>query len=179
MAIPAALWCAASFRVGALLPLVAVLVAPAQGRTVFVVMTAIVALGALGSAGGAAGGAPITWAAFRVGIGGASDGDNRRCGAVGGRGGDLTQTPNDLGSVARPATVALTDAFDRTGWANSSAGSDAKHGCARHPPHLACPLDRLHGRRNVVAGGRRVEPTATSASAVAGAVCPGDARRRG
>jgi VIT1/CCC1 family predicted Fe2+/Mn2+ transporter len=68
--VQAALSSAASFTVGALLPIVALLVAPAQGRTFAVVMTALVALVALGAAGAVAGGAPIARAALRVVIGG-------------------------------------------------------------------------------------------------------------
>jgi VIT1/CCC1 family predicted Fe2+/Mn2+ transporter len=68
--VQAALSSAASFTVGALVPIVALLVAPAQGRTIAVVMTALLALVALGVAGAAAGGAPIARAALRVVLGG-------------------------------------------------------------------------------------------------------------
>jgi vacuolar iron transporter family protein len=68
--VQAALSSAASFTVGALLPIVALLIAPAKGRTIAVVITALVSLVALGVAGAVAGGAPRTRAALRVGIGG-------------------------------------------------------------------------------------------------------------
>lgn len=68
--VQAALSSAASFTIGALLPIAALLVAPAQGRTIAVVVTALVALVVLGIAGAMAGGARILRAALRVGIGG-------------------------------------------------------------------------------------------------------------
>lgn len=69
--VQAAVSSATSFVVGALLPLVALLVAPAPARTVAVVVSALVALVVLGVAGAVAGGAPALRAALRVGIGGA------------------------------------------------------------------------------------------------------------
>jgi VIT1/CCC1 family predicted Fe2+/Mn2+ transporter len=61
---------AASFTVGAVLPIVAFLVAPNPTRIVAVVVSALVALVALGVAGARAGGAPILRAAVRVSVGG-------------------------------------------------------------------------------------------------------------
>jgi VIT1/CCC1 family predicted Fe2+/Mn2+ transporter len=68
--VQAALSSAASFTVGAVLPIAALLIAPAPARTIAVIVTALVALVALGIAGAIAGGAPVTRAALRVGIGG-------------------------------------------------------------------------------------------------------------
>lgn len=62
---------AASFTLGALLPLAALLLAPRPARTILVVAAALVALTVLGVAGAKAGGAPVLRAALRVGLGGA------------------------------------------------------------------------------------------------------------
>ncbi len=66
----AAAYSAVSFTVGALLPIVALLLAPGAGRTTAVILSAILALVALGIAGARAGGAPVLRAAIRVGVGG-------------------------------------------------------------------------------------------------------------
>ena len=68
--IQAALSSAASFTVGAVLPIVALLVAPQPTRTVAVIVSALLALVVLGVAGARAGGAPPIRAAVRVGLGG-------------------------------------------------------------------------------------------------------------
>ncbi len=63
---------AVAFSLGAFLPLVAYLVTPGSGRSVGVVVTALVALGLLGALGAALGGAPRVRATLRVGAGGAA-----------------------------------------------------------------------------------------------------------
>ena len=68
--VQAAVYSAVSFIVGAVLPIFALLLAPAPARTVAVVVSALVALVTLGVAGARAGGAPMLRAAIRVGIGG-------------------------------------------------------------------------------------------------------------
>ena len=68
--IQAALSSAASFVVGAILPVIAMLVAPASILIPAVIGTALVALVLLGVAGARAGGAPALPAAIRVGVGG-------------------------------------------------------------------------------------------------------------
>jgi vacuolar iron transporter family protein len=68
--VQAALSSAASFTVGAVLPVIAFLVAPTSTRTAAVVLSALVALVVLGVAGARAGGAPVLRAALRVGLGG-------------------------------------------------------------------------------------------------------------
>jgi VIT1/CCC1 family predicted Fe2+/Mn2+ transporter len=68
--VQAALSSAASFTVGAALPIAALLIAPAPARTITIIVTALFALVALGIAGAIAGGAPVARAALRVGIGG-------------------------------------------------------------------------------------------------------------
>jgi VIT1/CCC1 family predicted Fe2+/Mn2+ transporter len=61
---------AASFILGGVLPLIAVVVASTAYATPTVVVSAITALVLLGAAGAKAGGAPIARAALRVGVGG-------------------------------------------------------------------------------------------------------------
>jgi VIT1/CCC1 family predicted Fe2+/Mn2+ transporter len=68
--IQAALSSAASFTVGAILPIIAMLVAPSTLLTPSVIVTALLALVLLGVAGAQAGGAPVIRAAVRVGMGG-------------------------------------------------------------------------------------------------------------
>ena len=68
--IQAALSSAASFTVGAVLPIVALLVSPQPARTLAVIISALLALLVLGIAGARAGGAPPIRAALRVGLGG-------------------------------------------------------------------------------------------------------------
>ncbi|MEA2645511.1 MAG: vacuolar iron transporter family protein [Chloroflexota bacterium] len=68
--VQAAVYSAVSFTVGALLPVVAFLVAPTSARTLAVVGSALLALVILGIAGARAGGAPMLRAAVRVGVGG-------------------------------------------------------------------------------------------------------------
>lgn len=68
--VQAALSSAASFTVGAILPVIALLVAPAPTRTAAVIISALLALVLLGIAGARAGGAPPLRAALRVGLGG-------------------------------------------------------------------------------------------------------------
>ena len=68
--VQAALSSAASFTVGAILPIVAMLVAPAAVLIPAVIVTALLALVLLGIAGAQAGGAPVVRAAVRVGLGG-------------------------------------------------------------------------------------------------------------
>ena len=63
---------AASFAVGAALPLLAYLLGPASGRSPTVVAVALVALGLLGAVGAALGGAPRIPAMLRVAVGGAA-----------------------------------------------------------------------------------------------------------
>lgn len=68
--VQAALSSATSFTVGAVLPIIALLVAPRPARTIAVIVSALLALVLLGIAGARAGGAPPLRAAFRVGLGG-------------------------------------------------------------------------------------------------------------
>jgi len=68
--VQAAISSAASFTVGAILPIIALLVAPQPARTIAVIVSALLALVLLGIAGARAGGAPPLRAAFRVGLGG-------------------------------------------------------------------------------------------------------------
>jgi vacuolar iron transporter family protein len=68
--VQAAISSAASFTVGAVLPIIALLVAPRPARTIAVIVSALLALVLLGIAGARAGGAPPLRAAFRVGLGG-------------------------------------------------------------------------------------------------------------
>jgi VIT1/CCC1 family predicted Fe2+/Mn2+ transporter len=68
--VQAALSSAASFTVGAVLPIVAFLLASTSVRTAAVVVSALLALVVLGVAGARAGGAPMLRAALRVGLGG-------------------------------------------------------------------------------------------------------------
>jgi VIT1/CCC1 family predicted Fe2+/Mn2+ transporter len=68
--VQAALYSATSFGVGGILPLLALVVAPAAVRTGAVVATAIIALVVLGVGGAKAGGARIGRAAMRVAVGG-------------------------------------------------------------------------------------------------------------
>jgi VIT1/CCC1 family predicted Fe2+/Mn2+ transporter len=68
--IQAALSSAASFTVGAILPVLAMLVAPSTLLIPSVIVTALLALVLLGIAGAHAGGAPVVRAAVRVGLGG-------------------------------------------------------------------------------------------------------------
>ena len=68
--VQAAISSAASFTVGAALPIIALLVAPRPARTIAVIVSALLALVLLGIAGARAGGAPPLRAAFRVGLGG-------------------------------------------------------------------------------------------------------------
>jgi VIT1/CCC1 family predicted Fe2+/Mn2+ transporter len=66
--VQAALASAATFAVGAALPLVAVMVAPTQGRIPIVVGSSILFLACLGAVGAYAGGAPMIKAALRVAV---------------------------------------------------------------------------------------------------------------
>jgi VIT1/CCC1 family predicted Fe2+/Mn2+ transporter len=66
--VQAALASAATFAVGAALPLVAVMVAPTQGRSPIVVGSSILFLACLGAVGAYAGGAPMIKAALRVAV---------------------------------------------------------------------------------------------------------------
>jgi vacuolar iron transporter family protein len=68
--IQAALSSAASFTVGAILPVLAMLIAPSSLLIPSVIVTALLALVLLGIAGAQAGGAPVIRAAVRVGLGG-------------------------------------------------------------------------------------------------------------
>ena len=68
--IQAALSSAASFTGGAILPILAMLVAPSTLRIPAIVVTALLALVLLGVAGARAGGARVLRAAVRVGLGG-------------------------------------------------------------------------------------------------------------
>ena len=70
--VQAATTSAVAFTAGALLPLLAYLVAPGTGRSVVVVVAAIVALALLGTVGAALGGAPRLRATLRVAVGGAA-----------------------------------------------------------------------------------------------------------
>ena len=69
--VQAALSSAASFTVGAALPIIAFLIVPKPTRAVAVVVSALLALLILGIAGARAGGASIPRAAIRVTLGGA------------------------------------------------------------------------------------------------------------
>jgi len=66
----AALVSAASFGVLAMLPVVALLLAPASMRIAAIVIVSLVCLGVLGGVGGRVGGAPMGRAALRVVLGG-------------------------------------------------------------------------------------------------------------
>jgi VIT1/CCC1 family predicted Fe2+/Mn2+ transporter len=68
----AALSSAASFTLGAALPMVSLMVAPAHVRVVLLIATSLVALVVLGAAAARAGGARVGRAALRVGLGGAA-----------------------------------------------------------------------------------------------------------
>lgn len=68
--VQASLTSAAAFSMGALLPLLAYLVAPTSGRSALVVAAALAGLALLGAAGAALGGAPRLRATFRVAAGG-------------------------------------------------------------------------------------------------------------
>jgi VIT1/CCC1 family predicted Fe2+/Mn2+ transporter len=68
----AALTSAVAFSVGSLLPLVAYLLAPNNGRSAVVVAAALIGLAALGTAGAVLGGAPRLRATLRVAAGGAA-----------------------------------------------------------------------------------------------------------
>jgi len=86
--VQAALYSAVSFTAGAVLPILAFLLAPAPARTAAVVVGALLALVALGIAGARAGGAPMLRAAVRVAVGGGlamaiTAGVGRLVGAVG------------------------------------------------------------------------------------------------
>jgi VIT1/CCC1 family predicted Fe2+/Mn2+ transporter len=63
---------AAAFSVGALLPLLAYVATPGAGRSVVVVIVALLALALLGAVGAALGGAPRVRATARVAVGGAA-----------------------------------------------------------------------------------------------------------
>lgn len=69
--VQAALTSAASFAVGALLPLLAILAAPSGSRILVTAVVALIALGALGALGAKLGGASIQRATVRMLIGGA------------------------------------------------------------------------------------------------------------
>jgi len=69
--VQAAVTSALAFTAGALLPLLAYVVAPSAGRSWVVVIAALAALALLGTAGAALGGAPRVRATLRVAIGGA------------------------------------------------------------------------------------------------------------
>ena len=62
---------AASFASFAVVPIAALLVAPASSRILVIAALSLVSLGALGALGGHLGGAPLGRAALRVTIGGA------------------------------------------------------------------------------------------------------------
>jgi VIT1/CCC1 family predicted Fe2+/Mn2+ transporter len=68
--VQAAVYSAMSFTAGAVLPIVAFLLAPIGARTLAVVASALLALVMLGIAGARAGGAPMLRAAVRVSVGG-------------------------------------------------------------------------------------------------------------
>lgn len=68
--VQAALSSAASFALGAALPMVALIVAPSTLRVVVLIMVSLLALVVLGIAAARAGGAPVARAALRVGFGG-------------------------------------------------------------------------------------------------------------
>jgi VIT1/CCC1 family predicted Fe2+/Mn2+ transporter len=70
--VQAALTSAASFAVGAALPLIAILVSPVATRSIITAVIALIALGALGAAGARLGGAPVLRATLRMLIGGAA-----------------------------------------------------------------------------------------------------------
>lgn len=70
--VQAALTSAAAFSLGALLPLLAYLMAADTGRSAFVVAVAMVGLAVLGAMGAALGGAPRARATVRVAVGGAA-----------------------------------------------------------------------------------------------------------
>ena len=61
---------AASFALGAALPMVALIVAPSTVRVVVLIMVSLLALLLLGVAAARAGGAQVGRAALRVGLGG-------------------------------------------------------------------------------------------------------------
>ena len=68
--VQAAVYSGVSFTAGAVLPILAILLAPTSVRTIAVVASALLALVTLGIAGARAGGAPMLRAAMRVGVGG-------------------------------------------------------------------------------------------------------------
>ena len=68
--VQAALSSAASFALGAALPMVALMVAPSTVRVVVLIMVSLLALVLLGVAAARAGGARVARAALRVGLGG-------------------------------------------------------------------------------------------------------------
>lgn len=70
--VQAALTSAVAFSVGALLPLVAYLIGPSQGRSAVVVAVALASLALLGAVGAVLGGAPRLRATLRVLVGGAA-----------------------------------------------------------------------------------------------------------
>ncbi len=70
--VQAALTSAVAFALGALLPLLAYLVAPGSGRSALVISVALITLAVLGATGAALGGAPRLRATLRVGVGGAA-----------------------------------------------------------------------------------------------------------
>lgn len=70
--VQAALASALAFALGAALPLLAYLVAPATGRSALVIAAALASLAVLGAVGAALGGAPRLRATLRVGVGGAA-----------------------------------------------------------------------------------------------------------
>jgi vacuolar iron transporter family protein len=70
--VQAAVTSAASFAVGAILPLIAILAAPVGVRSVVTAVIALVALGGLGALGARLGGAPMGRATMRMLIGGSA-----------------------------------------------------------------------------------------------------------
>jgi VIT1/CCC1 family predicted Fe2+/Mn2+ transporter len=68
--VQAALSSAASFALGAALPMVALIVAPSTVRVVVLILVSLLTLVLLGVAAARAGGAPVARAALRVGVGG-------------------------------------------------------------------------------------------------------------
>lgn len=70
--VQAAVTSAVAFSLGSLLPLVAYLLAPDNGRSAVVVVAALVGLAVLGAAGAVLGGAPRLRATLRVAVGGAA-----------------------------------------------------------------------------------------------------------
>ena len=68
--VQAAVYSAASFTAGGVLPILAAVAVPSPARTIAVVLSALLALCILGVAGARAGGAPMVRAAVRVAVGG-------------------------------------------------------------------------------------------------------------